>query len=347
MTSPSVAVTIVMFNSARYIAKCLEYVFEQDYPDIQIVVIDNASTDDTVAAIEPFRSHIEFVRNANNVGFAEGQNQAIALTNSDWVLTLNPDVRLTPNFISKAVTAAESDERVGSVSGKLLRMTAEFDTPADKTIDSTGIYFTPELRHFDRGSGESDHRRYERFEYVFGVTGAAAFYRRAMIQDVSIDGEFFDNDFFAYREDADLAWRAQLLGWRCLYTPTAVAYHVRNVLPTNRRSVSSSVNMHSVKNRFLMRIKNITGDLYRGHFFAITWRDLLILGACLIREWSSLRAFAVVFSIYRKMLAKRKQIMSRRRVDSEYMSAWFSHAPVSFPAPNLVSQTTAPAVTPR
>lgn len=346
MSSPGVAITIVTFNSARYIAKCLEYLLEQDYPDIQIVVVDNASSDDTAAIVERFGPHIKFVRNAQNVGFAQGQNQAIALTDSDWVLTLNPDVRLTPDFVSKAVAAGESDPRIGSVSGKLLRMKPEFDIPAEQTIDSTGIYFTPELRHFDRGSGEPDRGNYDQFEYVFGVTGAAGLYRRTMIQDVSIDDQFFDNDFFAYREDADLAWRAQLLGWKSLYVPNAVAYHVRNVLPTNRRSLAPAVNMHSVKNRFLMRIKNITGDLYRRHFFAITSRDLLILGACLIREWSSLPAFAFVFKSYRKTLGKRKQIMSRRRVNYDYMAAWFSNAPISFAAPNFVSQTT-PAVTPR
>jgi GT2 family glycosyltransferase len=168
-----------------------------------------------------------------------------------------------------------------------------------------------------------------------------------MIQDVSIGGEFFDGDFFAYREDADVAWRAQLLGWKCLYAPNAIAYHIRNVLPSNRRSLPAAVNLHSVKNRFLMRIKNITGDLYLRHFIAITSRDVLILGACLVGEWSSLRAFALVVGSYRKMLAKRQQIMRRRRVDSEYIARWFSHVPVSFPGVALASKTIAPAVTPR
>ncbi len=146
-------------------------------------------------------------------------------------------------------------------------------------------------------------------------------------------GEFFDNDFFAYREDADLAWRAQLLGWKCLYVPDAVAYHVRNVLPTNRRAVSANVNMHSVKNRFLMRIKNITADLYLRHFLAITLRDLLVIGGCFLREFSSIRAFPLVFRLSGRMLRKRREIMRRRRVDSQYMAAWFSDKPVSFAGP--------------
>ena len=126
------------------------------------------------------------------------------------------------------------------------------------------------LRHLDRGSQEVDNGHYLQYEYVFGATAAAALYRRAMIEDISLDGEFFDSDFFVYREDADVAWRAQLMGWKCLYAPYARGYHVRKVLPGNRRALPPEINMHSVKNRFLMRIKNISGDLYWRNWFSIT-----------------------------------------------------------------------------
>jgi GT2 family glycosyltransferase len=337
MTTPRVSVTIVTFNSAQCVAKCLRHVFEQDYPNVEVVVVDNASTDGIASLMEQFADRVRFVCNRVNVGFAAGQNQAIALSSGDWILTLNPDVRLSPDFISKAVAAGECDDNIGSVSGKLLRMGPDFEIPSLPVLDSTGIYFTPALRHFDRGSGESDSGAYEQFKYVFGVTGAAALYRRKMIEDVSIEGEFFDSDFFAYREDADLAWRAQLLGWKCLYVPAAIGYHVRSVLPSNRRSLSAAVNMHSVKNRFLMRIKNITADLYIRHFVAITSRDLLVIAGCLLREWSSLRAFVIVSRSYRKMLRKRREIMLKRRVDAHYMTSWFANQPVSLPAPQLLA----------
>ena len=166
-----------------------------------------------------------------------------------------------------------------------------FDLPDKQLVDSTGIYFTPMLRHLDRGSQEVDNGHYLNFEYVFGATAAAALYRRQMIDDISILGEFFDPDFFVYREDADVAWRAQLMGWRCIYTPLARGYHVRTVLPGNRRALPPEINMHSVKNRFLMRIKNMTPDLYRRNWLSITSRDLVVIGACLVREHTSLRAF--------------------------------------------------------
>jgi GT2 family glycosyltransferase len=168
---------------------------------------------------------------------------------------------------------------------------------------------------------------------VFGATAAAALYRRKMIDDISIDGEFFDADFFVYREDADVAWRAQLMGWRCLYTPEACGYHVRNVLPGKRHALPPEINMHSVKNRFLMRIKNITPDLYRRSWLSITGRDVVVIGACLLREHTSLKAFGFVLRNWKRTMAKRHEIMKRRRAQDDYLASWFSFEPVSRPAP--------------
>ncbi|MGH9608842.1 MAG: glycosyltransferase family 2 protein [Bryobacteraceae bacterium] len=319
-----VAIAIVTFNSARFIQRCLEFALSQDYPALEIIAIDNNSSDGTQAVLEEFASRVRVVYNRENIGFAAGQNQAIALSRGEWVLTLNPDVRLTPDFISKMIAAGASDPEAGSVTGKLLAMGEDFEIPQQPVFDSTGIYFTSSLRHFDRGSRKPDDGRYGRPEYVFGATGAAALYRRRMIEDISIAGEFFDEDFFAYREDADVAWRAQLLGWKCLYTPEAVAYHVRRVLPSNRRSVPAAINMHSVKNRWLMRIKNMTGDLYRRHWLAITLRDCAVIGGCLLFEFRSLRAFGIVIRNWRKTWTKRGQIMRRRRVADEVLASWFT-----------------------
>jgi len=329
---PRVAVTIVTFNSARFIAQCLQFVFEQDYPALEVVVVDNASSDATRAMLRPFEGRATVVYNDKNNGFAGGQNQAMGLAKADWCLALNPDVRLTPQFVSRLVAAGETEAAIGSVCGKLLGMTPELTIPQEPVFDSTGIFFTPALRHFDRGSRVPDRGQYDQFEYVFGATGAACLYRRKMMDDISVNGEFFDDDFFAYREDADLAWRAQLLGWKCLYTPDAVAYHVRHVLPGKRSSLPALINMHSVKNRWLMRIKNMTADLYVKHFAVITMRDGTVIGGCLLREFSSLRAFVMVARLWRRTWAKRRVIMGRQRVTNAYMAAWFANEPVSFPA---------------
>lgn len=343
----SVSVTLVTYNSAQFIERCLQYVLAQDYPDVEITVVDNGSIDETPQILRTFEHRARVIYNRENMGFAAAQNRAIALSSSDWVLMLNPDVRLTPKFIERMVDAGESDDSIGSVSGKLLRMSPDFAIPDVPILDSTGIYFTPSLRHFDRGSREPAEDRYEQFEYVFGVTGAAALYRRRMIDDISIDGEFFDSSFFSYREDADVAWRAQLLGWKCLYTPRAVAYHVRSVLPSNRRSTPPLVNMHSVKNRFLLRIKNTTGNLYLRHFFAITFRDCVVIAGCLFGEFSSLRAFPLVLRNLPRAWAKRREIMRRRRVTHRNIARWFALHPVSYPAPHIAPEVRAQQVASR
>ena len=327
-----VAITVVTYNSAAFIGRCLEYVFEQDYAPLEVIVVDNASSDATPALLRQYRDRAHIIYNRENVGFAAGQNQAIALSRATWILTLNPDTRLTRDFVRKLVEAGKADEAAGSVCGKLLTTSADFELPAEPVFDSTGIYFTPNQRHFDRGSQQPDRGQFEQFEYVFGGTGAACLYRRAMIDDISIDGEFFDSDFFAYREDADVAWRAQLLGWKCLYTPLARAYHVRTVLPARRRSLSPIVNMHSVKNRWLLRIKNMTAPLYRKHWLAITWRDVIVIAGCVLREFSSLRAFVLLARAWPRAKQKRRTIMQRRRATDESIAAWFSKTPVAQPA---------------
>jgi GT2 family glycosyltransferase len=328
-----VSVTIVTYNSAPFIRRCLESVLDQQYPNTEIIVVDNDSTDGTTDILEAFEHRCRIFYNEENVGFAAAQNQAIRVSRGEWILTLNPDVLLLPGFIEALVEAGRIGRRVGTVCGKLLTIKSNFDLPEKTLVDSTGIYFTPMLRHLDRGSQQVDNGHYLSYEYVFGATAAAALYRREMIDDISVDGEFFDPDFFVYREDADVAWRAQLLGWTCIYTPHARGYHVRKVLPGNRRALPSDINMHSVKNRFLMRLKNMTGDLYWRNWVSITVRDLIVVSCCLIREQTSLTALWYVAKNWKRVLAKREQIMARRRVSDEYMASWFSYKPVSRPAP--------------
>ena len=207
------------------------------------------------------------IYNESNVGFAAGQNQAIRASTGEWVLCLNPDVVLSPDFVSQLVAAGEAHPRRRQLCGKLLRWDPAAEQHKTNIIDSTGIYFTRNMRHLDRGAEETDNGQYDRVQYVFGASGAAAMFRREFIEAVSVEGQFFDEEFFAFREDGDLAWRAQVMGWKCLYTPAAVAWHVRRVTPERRADLPLVINWHSVKNRFLMRGKNASGWLCWRLFF--------------------------------------------------------------------------------
>ncbi len=328
---PLVSVTVVTYNSGRFIRRCLESVLEQAYQPLEVVVVDNASTDGTCDILERFEDLCTVLYNEENIGFAAAQNQAIGLARGDWVLTLNPDVLLLSDFVSRLMATAGRYPLAGTVCGKLLLADASFDIEGVQRLDSTGMFFTPMLRHKDRGCMETNNGHYSRCEYVFGATAAAACYRREMIVDISVDGEFFDAEFFAYREDADVAWRAQLMGWKCIFEPRAAAYHVRSLRPGMRSQLPAEINMHSVKNRFLMRIKNITPGLYARYFLPITFRDLGILAYCVAIERYSLRAFFYLARNFRSALRKRRWIQARRREDESYMARWFRYRPVSRP----------------
>ncbi len=293
--------------------------------------MENASSDATQQILKDFSGKLQILPQDRNLGFAEGQNRAIGALDTEWVLTLNPDVLMPPHFIRKLLSAGEMDAGAGTVCGKLLSIGAGFQRLKTPTIDSTGIYFTPCMRHFDRGWHEPVDRRFGRMEYVFGASAAAALFRRRMIEDVAIEGSFFDPDFFVYREDADVAWRAQLLGWRCIYTPEAEAYHVRTATQGNRSQLAPLINMHSVKNRFLMRVKNATGGVYRRFWLPMTARDLLVVGGTLLWEHSSLPAFWKTAKCLPRALRQRQQIMSRRRVSDAEMERWFSFEPAAEP----------------
>src|ERR1051326_5425215 len=134
--SDFVSVTIVTYNSGRFIKRCLESVLEQKYLYKEIIVIDNCSIDGTADILEQFEDRCQVIYNEENIGFAAAQNQAIRLSNGDWVLTLNPDVLLLPNFIQALVDAGQFDQRIGTVCGKLLTMSAHFEIPDKPVVDS-------------------------------------------------------------------------------------------------------------------------------------------------------------------------------------------------------------------
>jgi len=247
-------------------------------------------------------------------------------------------VILKPDFLSTLLAApgqlaaTRSGEQIGALCGKLLRWKPGASDERSDTIDSTGVYFRRNLRHLDRGSDEVDRGQYERREYVIGATGAAALYRRTMVEDISVGSEFFDEDFFAYREDADLAWRAQLMGWSCLYVPEAVAWHVRRVTPERFRQLPDEINRHSIKNRFLMRAKNISSGLNLRLLIPITARDLLIFGYCVLFNWGLLSGLTLFWSKRESIRGKRKWIQAHRRVSDRELARWFDNHPHSISA---------------
>jgi GT2 family glycosyltransferase len=313
---PLVSIGVVTWNSARDLVPCLDAVRAQRHHPIELLVGDNASSDETRALLEQRTTADERRYFPANLGFSAAHNALIRASRGAFYLALNPDVVLDAGFVAALVAALEAAPRAGSATGKLRRA----DPPG--TIDSTGIVMHRSQRHFDRHADEVDRGQHETAGPVFGVSGAAGFYRRAMLDDVAIAGEVFDEDFFAYREDADLAWRAQLLGWDALYVPAALATHVRRVTPERRGALPAAINRHGVRNRFLLRLKNQT--LAQAARFALPGlaRDAQVIGYVLVREWRSIPGLVDVLRLLPRTLAKRRAIMARR-VPGRSLDGWF------------------------
>jgi len=138
-----VSVTAVTHNSSRFIGHCLDALLGQGYRPLEVMVVDNASQDESKSILARYSGRIYLIENDSNTGFAAAQNRAIAASRGQWILTLNPDVLVQPGFVERLVEAGNLDARVGAVCGKLLRIAGDFKIPNDPRIDSTGIDFTP------------------------------------------------------------------------------------------------------------------------------------------------------------------------------------------------------------
>ncbi|MBN2320672.1 MAG: glycosyltransferase [Acidobacteria bacterium] len=330
--SSSVAVSIVTYNSALHLKTCLQSLQKQSFSDFGIYIIDNASSDATAGIIEEFRHMMESVHySERNLGFCAAHNRIIESVTAAYVLVLNPDVVLDSRFLEIMAREMDRDPRAGSATGKLYRWNRPSfneDIPPSISermeLDSTGIFFTRNQRHLDRGSGETDSGQYNRKEYVFGASGAAALYRCSMLEDIRNGEEYFDESFFAYREDADLSWRARWMGWECLYVPEAIAFHERQVLPERRSSLPDAINMHSFKNRFLLRIRNMDVGTYARNIIPITIRDIAAIGYVLFREWSSLPGISLLIRSFPKALAAHRTLKEKRRISPKEIRKWFT-----------------------
>ena len=273
------SVIIVTWNSEKFIEDCLASVLAQTYPRLEVIVVDNGSQDSTLRKIRDRYSSITIVENSENLGYCRANNIGLRRAQGAFILFLNSDVILEEDYIEKALGGFRKDERIGMVSGKILR----FDR---KTIDSTGQFMSRSRRTIERGYGCADSGQYDEEGYVFSVCGAVLFCRKTMVDAVSYDGgEFFDEDFFAFHEDIDAGWRAELLGWKSYYVPEARARHFRG--GTGRRPAwksgyqisgrPASIKYHIVKNRYLSIIKNDTVQAYMRDLIFIFSRDLLLL----------------------------------------------------------------------
>ena len=217
--TPAVSVVIVNLNRRDLLEKCLSSVWAQTFTDFQVIVVDNGSTDGSVGFLRGIDDpRLRLVELPENRGFAGGCNAGIAIARGRYIATLNNDAEADPRWLEELVQAMDSGDRIGMCASKILLHTDR------GRIDKAGhLIYLDGLNH-GRGSGERDRGQYDTAEDVLFPDGAAALYRRAMLEETGL----FDESFFAYGDDADVGLRGRLAGWTCRYVPSAVVYHIHS-----------------------------------------------------------------------------------------------------------------------
>lgn len=237
------SVVVVSYNTAAHIEACLRSLLALDYPRLEIIVVDNASTDGSAELVRSRFPQVELIELPDNRGFAGGASVGLFIASGTIVATVNPDVRLDPGWMSAMARTLLSMDEVGVVGSKILY-------PDGKTIQHAGgIVHYPLATTEHIGRGEPDHGQYERVQTVSFVTGAAL----AMRADVGRDLKFFDERFYPlYYEDVDLCWRASQQGLRTIYQPAAVAFHEESVT-MDRKSTLYYSYYHANRLRFVTK----------------------------------------------------------------------------------------------
>jgi GT2 family glycosyltransferase len=320
----SVTVSIVSFNGIKYLRRCMDCVFSQSYKALDVHVLDNASSDGTAEFVGNNYPEASVVSSPVNLGFAAGHNKIIHLTRSPFILVLNQDAFLSPTFIEELVSSMAQHPDVGIAGGKLYSSREYSIDECSDVIDMTWLDIEKKRRQVCYAQGKPDTGLPRVPTFAFAMDGAAMLLRRSMLLDIRVGNEFFDEDFFAGKEDLDLSWRAQLLGWKCLYVPSAVGHHKRTFTPRDKRSdIVESLRTASIRNRYLLMIKNDLLDHLLKHLVAIVLYDIKIMAYVLFREQSSLKAYMQVYRLLPRAVLKRKIIMRRRKAHDAYMLSWF------------------------
>lgn len=255
-----VSVIIPNYNKRYYLKRCLESVFKQTYKDIEVIVVDNGSTDGSYEFLIG-QEIIKVIKNSKNELFARSVNKGIRISRGKYVLCLNNDVIFQEDFIEKLMNAARSsDIRIGIFTGRILSYKGD-------SIDSCGQVFSKSRKAQERGYGKKDLSLYSEKEIVFGACAAAVLFKKDMLDEITIEGEYFDEDFGIFLEDLDINWRANNSGWKALYIPEAICFHRRGTTTLSKienpllrqfilPNIPKALQVYFIRNRYLAMIKN-------------------------------------------------------------------------------------------
>jgi GT2 family glycosyltransferase len=327
--APLATVIVINWNGRRYLDRCFEATLGQVIDGgMEVMLVDNGSTDGSAEHVEERWPDVRVVRTGRNLGFAAGNNVGMMRATGRYVVLLNPDTTVQPGWLQALVQAAEADPKVGAVTSKLVFMA----DPGE--LQNAGCLLLSDGSGADRGFHERDTGQYEVREEVFGACGAAALYRRAMLDDVG----HLDETFFNYYEDTDLNWRLRLRGWKVLYEPAAVVHHVH---AGSSGEWSPFFTFHVDRNRLFMILKNAPWHMVLGtfaHFAVLSGKNAVrTIVSRVARPPQALQRanlgpgrarihLRVLISLLRhlpEMLVKRSHIRRRRTVSDGAIARWF------------------------
>jgi GT2 family glycosyltransferase len=319
---------VVNWNGRRYIPRCLAALTASE-AQLRILVVDNASADDSVEYVRSRHPNVELLTLGDNLGYAGGANAGLRATDGEYAFIMNPDVVLAPGHLATLAARLDAEPSIGAAQGKLYQvrpeayLAGEFRTGG--RLDSAGHRIARTRMVYDRGQGQLDRSEFSGEASVFSACGAALFLRRAMLEDVAPDGEYFDQSFFAYKEDIDLCWRARLLGWDIRYIPQAVGWHVRGWAggkPPSPQTLPCEARFHSFKNHYLLLKNDRLSDVLR-HLPAVIGWELLRQGHAILRDRALYRVYPELIRMLPEVLRRRRDIMRRRRTSPAEIRRWF------------------------
>lgn len=311
----NVAVVIPNWNGAKFLADCLESLTQQS-TKAPVIVVDNGSTDGSVKLVRDRFPDTVLVELPKNRGFAGGVNVGIneaIVRGMDYVALLNNDARADKNWLHNLLKAADKHPEAGIITGKLLKND-------EKHLDSAGSSMTTRGMPFPRGRNELDEGQFDTGEHVFAGTGGASLYRTTLFQHIGL----FDEDFFAYFEDDDISFRAQLAGYRVWYEPTARAYHR---VSATASKLGSFTRYHSTKNFIYLYAKNMPGWLFWKYKPAmLLWLARMMFGSIVhggfFAYW---KGFFVAFLWIPFTLFKRFTVQRDKTVENQYIESILVH----------------------
>ena len=308
--APRVTVVIPNWNTRKFLGPCLGSLRRQTFGDFEIVLVDSASTDGSVNFVETHFPEVKVVALPENRGFSGAVNAGIGASGAEFVALLNNDTEQDATWIEALVRAAERRPEAGLFASKLV------DFGDRRRLDGAGDALRRSGLPYRLGHGEVDRGQFRREEFVFGACAAAALYRRSVFDEVGL----FDEDFFAYCEDGDVSFRAQLAGFRCLYVPGAVVYHIGGASTGGKRSATAT--RLGTRNGLLLVVKNLPGSLVPNYLPSILLGQLSRL---LVVSFSPgglkahLEGLGEAVRLLPKMLKKRRNIQGTRRVSDAYL----------------------------